>query len=255
MRKIYALSIAILVIFLFCSDESDRCFAEPQTDILNGSNECFYEIGSYVRMRFFFNYYRVTFYTIKPDTIVEMYLNQREGGDKEEPLVDSLAGFLVDPRSQIPLKLTVESLRRKLIYSLQKKAVRSMLERANFPVDENWNLIEKKEHQEDVALYVKTIAGLSKKEHEALCKKREKGDRYTLTINSNDRAWVEYTPYQENREASCEKVYFSSSELLRGIFLTYISRKACRPNLEDKLPKALMEKILLAYAERRKDRR
>ncbi|MFH0813635.1 MAG: hypothetical protein V2A69_12485 [Pseudomonadota bacterium] len=254
MRKMYALSIFIYVaIFLFCSNESEECFGEVQTDILNGSNERWYEIGSYVR-KYLFKFYRVTLYTLEPDTIVEMYLNQSEEPDKKEPLIDSLADFLLDPKNHIPLKLTIESLRDCGNYSLQKKAMRNMLERAKFPVDENWNLLEKKEHQKDITLYVKTMMGLSKEEYEALCKKRGKGDRYTLTINSNDETWVKYTPYGENRTVSCEKVCFSSSKLLRGIFSTYISRKACRRDLEDKLPEALMGKILLTHAERHEDR-
>ena len=252
MRKMYALSIFIyVVVFLFCSNESEKCFGEVPTDILKGSNERWYEIGSYVRRHLFFvKCYRVTLYTFEPDTIVEMYLNQSEGSDKKEPLIDSLADFLINPKNRIPLKLTIESLRDCGNYSLQKKAMRNMLERAKFPVDENWNLLEKKEHQEDISLYVKTTMGLSKEEYEALCKKREKGGRYTLTINPNDETWLKYTSYQENRTVSCEKVCFSSSEVLRGIFSTYISRKACRGDLKDKLPEALMRKILLAHAEK-----
>jgi len=114
-------------------------------------------------------------------------------------------------------------------------------------VDENWNLKEKKEHQEDVTLYVKTIMGLSKKGYETLHKKRGKGDSYTLTITSNDEAWVAYIPCRERGDASCQRAYFASSELLRGIIATYISSRACKPDLKDRLPKALLGKILLTY--------
>jgi hypothetical protein len=247
----FALSLFLFIVtFLFCSGEREKCFGEAQTEILQGSNEYWHEIGSYERKHLFFKCYRATFYTFEPGTILEMFLNHRNGLDNKEPFIDSLADFLLDPKNQIPLKLTIESLLDSGNYTLQKKAMRNMLEQAKFPVDERWNLLEKKEHQEEVTLYVKTIMGLSKEEHEALFKKRGKGDRYSLTINSNDETCLQFTPSQADKTGSCEKVYFPSSDLLRGIFSTYISRKACGCDSEDKLPETLLRKILPAYAVR-----
>ena len=249
MEKKYApLIIIYAAVLLFCSGHSKVCFSGGHADRKEG-NESFYEAGSYVRKHFFFKYYRVTFSTFQPETIIDRYLKQRGGDAQEEPFIDAPADFLLDPKNHIPLKLSVESLRSKVSYGLQKDAVRGMLERAGFSVDESWDLKEKKEHQEDVTLYVKTIMGLSKREYETLRKKRGKGDSYTLTITSNDEAWVEYIPCQERSNASCQRVYFASSELLRGIIATYISRKACKPNLKDKLPQALMGRILLTYGD------
>ncbi len=247
MKKKYALLITIYAaVLLFCSGHSELCFSGVHAGRKEG-NVSFHEAGAHVRKHFFLKYYRVTLSTFQPETIIDRYVNQRGGDAQEEPFIDALADFLLDPKSHIPLKLSVESLRSKVRYGLQKNAVRGMLERAGFQVDENWNLKEKEEHQEDVTLYVKTIMGLSKKEYERIHKKRGKGDRCILTVTSNDEAWVEHIPCQERSKGSCERAYFASSELLRGIIATYISRKACRPNLKDTLPQALMEKILLTY--------
>ena len=221
-----------------------------QTDKLKSNPEGWFEIGSYVRKyNFFVKCYRVTFYTLAPDTIVEMYLKQSEGPDKNETIIDSLTDFLLNPKNHIPLKLTIESLRDYGNYNLFKKAVRDKLEQAKFPVDENWNLFEKMENQKDVNLYVNTIMGCTKDQNEAPCEKKGKGDLYDLTINANEETRVNYIPCQKDTAALCQKVCFSSSELLRGIFATYLSRKACSGDLKDKLPQALMKKILLTYAE------
>ena len=125
-----------------------------------------------------------------------------------------------------------------------------MLRKAKFPVDNDWNLLKNKEHQADVLLYVKTIMGLTAKEFRAISKTRAKGDRYSLTIDSNNKAWLKFSPDPRKKTATYQKVYFSSSDLLRGIFSTYISKRACNDDLKDKLPEALLAKILLAYAER-----
>lgn len=243
------------MIFLSCFYETEESLGEVQTGRVKGSNECWYKIGSYVRKYLFFvKCYRVTFYTVKPGRIVEMYLNQSEES-KKQPLIDSLADFLLNPKNHLPLKLTIELLRGSGDYNLQKKAMCNMLKHAKFPVDEKWNLIAKKGYQEDISLYVKTTMGLNKEEYQALCKKREKGDRYSLIINASDEAWVKYIPCKENKTVSSEKTYFSSSELLRGIFSTYISRKACGCDLKDTLPETLMSKILLTYGERQQGKK
>ena len=250
MKKKYAPLITIYAaVFLFCFGHSKVYFSDAHADRKEG-NASFYETGSHVRKHFFLRYYRVTFFTFQPETIIDRYVKQRGGDAQEEPFIDALADFLLDPKNLISLKLSVESLRSKVSYGLQKDAVRGMLERAGFSVDENWRLKEKKEHQEDVTLYVKTIMGLSKKEYETIHKKRGKGDSYTLTITSNDEAWVDYIPCQARSKGNCERVYFASSEFLRGIIGTYISRKACKPALKDELPQALLEKILLTSRDR-----
>ena len=250
MKKKYALLITIYAaVLLFFCGHSKVCFSPGHADRKEGI-ESFCEAGSHVRKHFFLKYYRVSLSTYQPETIIDRYVKQRGGDAQEKPFIDALADFLLDPKSHIPLKLSVESLRSKVRYGLQKNAVRGMLERAGFQVDENWNLKEKEEHQEDVTLYVKTIMGLSKKEYETLYTEKGKGDSYVLTITSNDEAWVEYIPCQETGNGSCERAYFASSELLRGIIATYISRKACRPNLKDTLPQALLEKILFTSRDR-----
>jgi hypothetical protein len=121
-----------------------------------------------------------------------------------------------------------------------------MFERAGFPVDEDWNLTRAREHQEDVKLYVKTIMGLNSEEHEQLSRTMRKGDRFILLITSEDKASVTYEPNQKNTVSSRKEVFFSSSAVLRGIFLTYLSNEACGPDVKNKLPKALMEKIVAA---------
>ena len=208
MRRKYVSLITIYVaVLLFWSGHSKVCFSAGHADGKE-SIESFYEAGSHVRKHLLLKYYRVSLSTYQPETIVDRYVKQRGGDAQEEPFIDALADFLLDPKNHIPLKLSVESLRSKVIYGLQKEAVSGMLERAGFSVDERWNLKEKKEHQEDVTLYVKTIMGLSKKEYEMLCRKRERGDSYTLTITSNDEAWVEYIPCQERSKGKLSKSVF-----------------------------------------------
>lgn len=247
MKKKYALVITLYAaVVLFWSGHSVKCFSGGHAFGKEG-NEPLYEAGSHVRKHFFFKYYRVTFSSFQPEIILARYSNRSGGNAQGESFIDALADFLLDPNNHIPLELSVESLRGKVRYGLQKDAVRKMLERAGFPVDENWTLRERKEHQKDLTLYVKTIMGLNKKEYAALRKKRGKGDSYTLTITSNDEAWVEYTPCRERSHAGCQRVSFASSELLRGIIATYISRKVCKPNLKDELPQSLLGRILLAH--------
>ena len=250
MKKKYALFITIYAaVLLFWSGHGKVCFSAGHADGREG-NAPLYEAGSHVRKHFLLKYYRVVLSTCQPETIVDRYFKARGGDAQDEPFIDALADFLLDPKNRIPVQLSVESLRGKVSYGLQKDAVRGMLTRAGFSVDESWNLKEKREHQEDVKLYVKTILGLSKKEHETIHKKKGKGDSYTLALTSHDEAWVEYIPCQERSKESCQRVYFSSSELLRGIIATYISRKACKSSLKDELPQALLERILLASRDR-----
>jgi hypothetical protein len=224
--------------------ENLTCFADEQGSMKGAGEECPHEIGSYERKVYFFKLYKVSFHTIEPARIAEMYRAQQAGDEGQRSPVDSVAHFLLDPQNRIPLRLTIETLRGKIQYDVQKKAVREMLGRAGYPVDEDWNLTGLQEHQEDVKLYVKTIMGLNSKEHEQLSRTMKKGDRFILLITSEDTASVTYEPGQENRISSPNKVLMSSTDVLRGIFLTYLSTEACGSDLKDKLPKALMKKIL-----------
>ncbi len=243
-----AVFIVLILILPLCSVERVKCSAEQETDTIGHEEECLYEIGAYERKAYFFKLYKVSFQTIEPARIAEMYCaQQEEGGESKCSLIDSLADFLLDPQNRIPLKLTVETLRSSITYDVQKKSMCKMLERAGYRVDENWNLVGARKHQDDVKLYVKTMIGLNSKENKRLCKTIKKGDLFILSINEKGKASVTYRPGKKNRIAHEKHVCFASSQVLRGIFVTYLSNEACSSDLKGSLPNALMERIVSAY--------
>lgn len=215
----------------------------PRDDVEEG-RVC--EAGSYVRKICFIKWYEVTFYTLEAERIVEAYRAHEEQRVETGSMVDSIAWFLLDRDNGLPLTLTIEPLRVKVGFSRQKKAVCGMLERAGFPVDEEWNLTKQKEHQEDVKRYVRTIMGLTSEEHDELLRTMMKGDHFILNINVFDEASVVYQPCEKNRNAQKRQVRLSSSHVLRGILSTYLTNENCASSLENKLPDSLMEGILAA---------
>jgi len=247
--------LTVLVALLFISPSflsaKEKGLGGLEENFAVKKEEALYTIGTCVRKWLFFKLYQATFCTLNPEDIVTMYL-QQETADEEKSCIDSLASFLLDPANRIPMTLTIKNLRGCIDYATQKKATRGMLQRAGFPVDDDWNLTERKEYQEDLIFYLEMVIGLSEKQHNALCDKAQKGDLYRLVVTADDRAYVESISGKENARGSYKKVLLSSSHLVRGIFATYLSKEACSGSLREKLPEALMENILNALTEKKR---
>jgi len=225
----------------------------PSTSLFQNENSLG-ETGTYVRRILFFHLYRITFLTLPPSQLVDVYRAEQAAAAAVDATVDTLADFLLDPDNSIPLQLNIEILRGGVGCSRQENAVRTILQRAGFPVDENWNLVRNKELQKEIDLFITTIMGADPAGHKRVCRDIEKGDQFILTITARDEASVRYQPASGREKARSEAVLLPSSMILRGVFSTYLSTRNCNPALTEDLPPALLGSILAAYTRNDKAR-
>ncbi len=217
------------------------------------------ETGSYVRRYWAWPIYEVTLETLEPRLVASSWRARslQLGRLPEDPDWARLATFLTEPRSRVPVRLTVRILTGLKSYAVESRTIRELMGRVGLLLDENWTLLLYQGAgnpgpggpglQREVRRMAEMLFGLSADRPGPWYRSRKKGDAFVLRLEGDGKASVAYRPGPQNTAARPGEVEFADGRVVAALVQAFLLPG---PEEEGADPAALLHGIREACASR-----